>query len=160
MIKYYVKEYERVMRRRFPACSKAFGRLVEQSFTILDMKHEVSKFMFGKTKDFLKIAAKIGQDYYPEMLGKMFIINTGFAFKALWAIAKAFIDEKTVKKINIEGSSYLKVLLEYVFSSFIQVDKENLPALIGGTCTCSNIEGGCLYADIGPWNPEGLKDWN
>ena len=34
-------------------------------------------------------------------------------------------------------------------------DPENLPTLVGGTCTCPNIEGGCLYSDIGPWNPNG-----
>jgi len=110
------------------------------------------KFMFGKTKDFVKIAAKIGQDYYPEMLGRMFIVNTPFTFKAIWSFVKPFLDEKTSKKISLEGSSYQKKLLELV-------DKENLPAALGGSCTCSHIEGGCLFGDIGPWNPEGVSNW-
>ena len=29
------------------------------------------------------------------------------------------------------------------------VNKENLQCIIGGTCTCSHIEDGCLYSDIG-----------
>ena len=29
------------------------------------------------------------------------------------------------------------------------------PKLLGGKCECSGIEGGCMYSDIGPWNPEG-----
>jgi len=38
-MKYYVKEYERLMKFRFPACTKAFGKLpIEQGFTILDLK--------------------------------------------------------------------------------------------------------------------------
>ena len=37
-MKYYVKEYERLMKFRFPACSKAAGRSIEQSLTILDLK--------------------------------------------------------------------------------------------------------------------------
>jgi len=39
MMKYYVKEYERLMKYRFPACTKAFGKLpIEQGFTIFDLK--------------------------------------------------------------------------------------------------------------------------
>ena len=51
MMKYYVKEYERVMKYRFPACSRATGFLIEQSLTIIDMKGEAMKFMFGKVND-------------------------------------------------------------------------------------------------------------
>jgi hypothetical protein len=35
------------------------------------------------------------------------------------------------------------------------VDPQNLPNIIGGECTCPHIENGCLYSDIGPWNPRG-----
>ena len=38
MQKNYVKEYERLMKYRFPACSKEYGKLpIEQGFTIFDM---------------------------------------------------------------------------------------------------------------------------
>lgn len=114
MMKYYVKEYERTVRYRYAACSKAAGKLIEQSLTILDMKGEATKFMFGKTKDFVKLAAKISQDYYPEMLARMFIVNTPFTFKALWSFVKPFLDEKTSKKISLEGSKYITKLLELV----------------------------------------------
>jgi len=119
MMKDYVKEYERLLKYRFPACSKAAGKLIEQSLTILDMKGEATKFMFGKTKEIVKITSKISQDYYPEMLGRMFIINTPFTFKAIWSFVKPFLDEKTSKKISLEGSSYIKKLLEIVKNIFI-----------------------------------------
>lgn len=39
MQKYYVKEYERLMKYRFPACTYAYGKLpIEQGMTILDLK--------------------------------------------------------------------------------------------------------------------------
>ena len=38
MMKYYVKEYERLIRFRFPKCSEAAGKTIEHSFTILDLK--------------------------------------------------------------------------------------------------------------------------
>jgi len=96
---------------------------------------------------FLKIASNIAQNYYPEMLGNMMLINTTFFFKAIWTIVKVFIDEKTRAKIIVEKSSYQKKLLEFV-------DKENLPEMFGGECKCAEF-GGCLWSDIGPWNPEG-----
>ena len=76
------------------------------------------------------------------------LLNTNLLFNAVWAIVKAFINEKTRKKIHMLGGKYQSKLLE-------MVDKENLPCIIGETCTCSHIENGCLYLDIGPWNPRG-----
>ena len=42
---------------------------------------------------------------------RMFIVNTPFIFSAIWAIVRAFIDEKTKKKINIIGGKFKKKLL-------------------------------------------------
>lgn len=148
MTKYYIKEYERLMKYRFPACSRAAGKIIEQSLTVLDMEGIGISILAGKTKEFVKLASDIGQNYYPEMLGQMFLINTSFFFSAVWAIVKGFVDEKTRNKICVEKSSYQKKLLELV-------DADNLPSFLGGNCTCPSIEGGCLYADIGPWNPQG-----
>ena len=137
------------MKYRFPACSKAFGGKlpIEQGFTILDLKGVGVSLLTPKVMGFLKIASNIAQNYYPEMLWNMMLINTTFFFKAIWAIVKHFVDEKTRAKIIVEKSSYLKKLLEFV-------DKENLPAMFGGECKCEKF-GGCLLSDIGPWNPDG-----
>lgn len=116
--------------------------------TILDLDGVGMGMLVGKTKAFIKLASDIGQDYYPEGLGAMMLLNTGFFFNAVWAIVKNFIDEKTAKKVNMLGTSYKKKLLELI-------DEENLPTTIGGKCTCPQIENGCMYADIGPWNPKG-----
>lgn len=148
MIKYYIREYERLMQRRFPACSAMVKRPIEQSLTILDLKGIGISIVVGKIRSFVQIASNIGQEYYPEMLGTMLLLNTNFFFNAVWAIVKAFLDPKTRDKIIFCGSSYLKYILEYA-------DAENVPEKIGGKCKCENIEGGCLYSDIGPWNPTG-----
>lgn len=148
LMQYYIQEYEKVMSMRFTSCSKARGELVEQSFTILDLEGIGLGMFFGKTKKFVQLATSIGQDNYPENLGCMFLLNTGAFFHTLWSIVKGFIDEKTRNKIKIESSNYHKRLLELV-------DADNLPNFFGGKCTCSHIKGGCLYSDIGPWNPEG-----
>ena len=66
-------------------------------------------------------------------------------FSALYAIVKGFLDERTRSKVRILGSNYQPTLLEHI-------DAENLPSFLGGTCTCSHVEGGCLYSNAGPWN--------
>ncbi len=148
LVLYYIQEYERLMKYRFPCCSKMMGKIIDQSFTILDLEGIGVSNLFGRTKKFLQIATSIGQDYYPENMGVMFLINTSGFFTFLWAIVKKFLDPKTVSKIKIEGKNYKDKLLELV-------DEENLPTIVGGSCTCSHIDGGCLFSDIGPWNPSG-----
>lgn len=148
MIKDYVKEFERLMNLKFQACSKAAGTVVEQSFNIMDIKGVGLGMLTGKVKAFMKMTSSIAQDYYPETLGKMFVINASTVFSLIFSIVKGFIDEKTQKKISVLKSDYQDKLLEFI-------DKQNLPTIFGGSCTCSHIEGGCLFSDIGPWNPRG-----
>ena len=148
MVKYYIKQYERQIKYIFPACSAIVQRPVEQSCTILDANGIGIFSLVGPIKGFVKLASDIGQDYYPEMLGKMTIINVGFLFRAIWSMVKSFIDPKTQSKISLLKSSYKDELLKLI-------DEEKLPSFLGGKCTCDNFVYGCLGSDIGPWNPEG-----
>lgn len=74
-------------------------------------------------------------------MGKFYIINAPWAFSAVWAVCKRWLDEVTVSKINILGSDYQTSLLQ-------QIPAENLPKQFGGSCSC--IEG-CSLSDAGPW---------
>nr|XP_048319424.1 phosphatidylinositol/phosphatidylcholine transfer protein SFH11 isoform X3 [Ziziphus jujuba var. spinosa] len=90
---------------------------------------------------------KIDSNYYPETLHRLFIVNAGSGFRMLWKALKAFLDARTLAKINVLGYNYLNDLLEVI-------DPSNLPNFLGGNCTCSDY-GGCLLSDKGPWkNPE------
>lgn len=51
--------------------------------------------MSKKVYNFIKKISSVMQDNYPECLGQMFIINAPFAFTAVYAILKNFVDEKT-----------------------------------------------------------------
>ena len=102
MINYYIKQYERQIKYIFPACSAVVQKPVEQSCTILDANGIGITSLVGPIKGFLKLASDIGQDYYPEMLGKMTIVNTGIFFRAIWSMVKSFIDPKTQSKIKLE----------------------------------------------------------
>ncbi|KAL4076667.1 CRAL-TRIO domain-containing protein [Scleroderma yunnanense] len=139
----FVVEYEKFLSDRLPACAKAVGHPVETSCTILDLAG-VSMSDFYRVKDYVFQTAGIGQDRYPECMGKFYIINAPWAFSMVWSIIKPWLDAVTVAKIDILGSNYKEKLLN-------QILPENLPAELGGKCRCV---GGCSLSDAGPWNPQ------
>lgn len=139
-----VCEYEKSTSTRLPACTTACGHPVETFCTILDLGG-VTLSNFYKVKDYVSSASSIGQDRYPETMGKFYIINAPWAFTAVWAMIKGWLDEVTVSKIMILGSGYKDELRK-------QIPMENLPKEFGGFCEC---KGGCSLSDVGPWNPTG-----
>lgn len=136
-----VYEYGKSFNERLPACSKAIGHPVETFCTILDLQ-DVSLTNFYRVRDYVFQAATMGQNRYPETMGKFYIINAPWAFSAVWAVIKPWLDEVTVSKVDILGGGYMETLLG-------QIDKANLPKDLGGECECP---GGCSLSDAGPWN--------
>jgi hypothetical protein len=83
----------------------------------------------------------MSQNYYPERLGRLYLINAPWGFSTVFGIVKGWLDPVTVEKIHVLGSGYQKELLS-------QIPAENLPKMFGGTCDCP---GGCAFSDEGPW---------
>ncbi|XP_078171520.1 phosphatidylinositol/phosphatidylcholine transfer protein SFH13-like isoform X1 [Carex rostrata] len=147
-IKYHVQEFERAFRDRFPACSVAAKRHIDSTTTILDVDGVGFKNFSKTAREMLLKMQKIDSDYYPETLHQMFVVNAGSGFRLLWNTVKGFLDPKTVSKIHVLGTKFHSRLLEVI-------DTSQLPAFLGGTCTC---EGGCLRSNKGPWNdPDVIK---
>jgi hypothetical protein len=147
LIKYYTRDYE-VIKYRFMACSKAFGHLVEEYVTVVNLQGVGFGLYSGKVKNLMSQAAKIGENYYPESLHKSIIINAPAIFNILWSLVKNFLNKNTRRKSLVLSTNYKDKLFELI-------DPANIPTIFGGTCTCSHIQGGCMLSDIGPWNPEG-----
>jgi len=136
-----VFEYEKSRTDRLPGCSAVVGYPVETYCTVLDLGG-VSLSNFYRVKDYVSAASSIGQNRYPETMGKFFIINAPWTFSAVWAIVKPWLDEVTIAKVEILGAGYKDALMQ-------QIPKENLPKEFGGDCQCV---GGCSMSDAGPWN--------
>lgn len=140
MVQNLVCEYEKMADPRLPACSRKSGYLLETSCTIMDLKG-VGLGKAASVYGYLGAVSAISQNYYPERLGKMYVINAPWGFSGVFSVVKKFLDPVTSAKIHVLGSGYQKELLA-------QVPAENLPKEFGGTCQC---EKGCSLSDAGPW---------
>jgi hypothetical protein len=140
-------EYEKLADPRLPACSRKSGKLLETCCTIMDLKG-VGITKVSSVYSYVQAASVISQNYYPERLGRLYMINAPWGFSGVWSVVKRWLDPVTVDKIHILGGSYQKELLG-------QVPAENLPTIFGGTCGCP---GGCALSDAGPWtDPQWTK---
>jgi len=145
LIQELVYEYEKCQRERLPVCSEMSNKLIETSCTIMDLKN-VGVAQFWRVSSYVQQASKIGQFYYPETMGRFYIINAPYIFTTVWSVVKGWLDPVTREKIQILGSNFLSELSK-------QIPTENIPSIVGGSCQCP---GGCLMSDAGPWNtPEG-----
>lgn len=107
-------------------------------------------------------AFQVSQDYFPETMAQLAIVNAPSSFTTIWAIMRPWLAKETVAKVSVLGTNYHRALLELV-------DAENLPESLGGTCTCEDCvpqegegkaveeEGGvaemgrCAFSSAGPW---------
>lgn len=145
MLQNLTNEYEKLADPRLPACSRKAGKLLETCCTIMDLKG-VGLGKVSSVYGYVRQASAISQNYYPERLGKLYIINAPWGFSSVFSVIKGFLDPVTVNKIHVLGGGYQKELLA-------QVPPENLPKQFGGICEC---KGGCALSDAGPWQE---KEW-
>ena len=140
MLQNLAVEYEKLADPRLPACSRKSGCLLETCCTIMDLKG-VGVTKVSSVYGYVKQASAMSQNYYPERLGRLYLINAPWGFSTVFNVVKGWLDPVTVEKIHVLGGGYQKELLS-------QVPAENLPKIFGGTCDCP---GGCALSDEGPW---------
>ena len=144
---YAASVIEILNREYFKICSQVKNTYIYGVYGILDFKGINSSILSNKFFGYVKSLLKL-QDYYPEIIAGIIIINTGFLFRTFFTACKVFIDSKTKKKIKVYSDKYQEGLLEVI-------DKENIPKFFGGNCDCPE---GCLFSNAGPWKKEDEKN--
>jgi len=126
---------ERVNRRHIWSVEKQIVRMKRQSklrgiyidtqIMILDLAG-LTFSMDSRGSTLFRETIQIDQNYYPELLGHLFIINAPWIFKGMWAFISPWVDPVTSSKIHILGKDYLKTLTQ-----FIEIDQ--IPMEYGGS---------------------------
>ncbi|URE31053.1 CRAL/TRIO, N-terminal domain [Musa troglodytarum] len=148
-VKHHIVEQEKTLNLRYPACSLAAKRHIASITAILDVEGLGVKNFSKPAREIFTEIQKIDSNYYPETLNQLYIINAGPGFKALWKILSAFLEPRTLSKVQVLGTSFISKLSE-------AVDLSNIPEFFGGKCKCVEY-GGCLRKDKGPWTDPEIK---
>ncbi|CAA7261570.1 unnamed protein product [Cyclocybe aegerita] len=115
---------ESLTREVLPAATRAAGKPIGTTFVIVDLQG-FGLSAFWQMKALARMAFQISQDYYPETMGQLAIVNAPSTFTMIWSIMRPWMSKETVDKVDVLGSNYKSVLLDLV-------DAENLPASLGG----------------------------
>lgn len=75
----------------------------------------------------LQVCSALDESHYPEMLKRMFIINTPRIFTLFFSLVKPMMDKRTLDKIRVLGTDFLPVLEKHV-------DSVHIPKEYGGKC--------------------------
>ena len=129
--------------------SKKLGRSVEQAMIICDYAElSFSPDMFGI--EYCRKLFGIDEQYYPERLYKVYLINAPWYFTAIYALVSPWIDEKTATKINVLGSNYLETLQA-------EINDSEIPVEYGGTC--ENFRWAWPYDESSGASPDQIRDY-
>ena len=124
-------------RRRMEYSSYVNQCNIEKCILVSDLAHLAYTVETSGVRIFKKTLV-IDQNYYPEMLHKMFIINAPLSFRGVWALVQPFIDPVTSRKIEILGAKYHDRLK-------LEIPLQELPSIYGGMCKCKYENGdSCL----------------
>ncbi|KAJ3192312.1 cytosolic factor, phosphatidylinositol/phosphatidylcholine transfer protein [Irineochytrium annulatum] len=85
----------------------------------------------------LRALSEHDSKYYPERLGRLFLVNAPGLFTRVWSVIKKWLDKGILDKVHILGSNSSDVLLTHIA-------RENLPISLGGSCKCAHMPNGCV----------------
>lgn len=82
--------------------------LCSEDFTVIT---DMSGWTFKNfSLPIFKVVISILQDFYPERLGRCYVVSTPMLFRSGWGLVRPLLDERTRLKIHILGSNFRPIL--------------------------------------------------
>jgi len=119
---FYHENQEKMMRE----ASAALGKDRHKMTVLVDLKGYNMRLASSSTLAVLHKRTRLEEDNYPEVVKRLFLINTPSLFASAWGIVAFFMDEGTRNKVQLVGADYLGTVLKYVESG-------NVPSFLGGS---------------------------
>jgi len=114
--------------------SKETGKVIRHT-KIFDLDGLGVHFFNKGFVGYFRGITSLAQDNYPEMLGRIYLVNVPWAFQTFWRIITPMLYPQTIAKVQVLGSDWKDKLKEVI-------DSKNLPPSLGGTC--SEHKNGCI----------------
>lgn len=132
LLQFHIMSQE-IFQMRYEYASKKFGHHVHQCVIVFDMAG-LSASLDLDSISYIKSTLKIDQDYYPERLYRLVVINSPWYFPAIFNLFYYLMDSKTRDKFIILSSDFLPKLSELI-------DPSVIPAEYGGECEVGGEDG-------------------
>lgn len=98
--------------------------------------HSLSSKVLGVCQEIVAI----NQNYYPDMLRKMWVINVPSIFYMSWKVIQLWLEPRTLVKITLCSGGIKEVEADV----YKVVDRDAMPLRLGGTSTKDIGEGGAV----------------
>lgn len=128
LVKIHILAQEYQSRVLFPRASAAKGYTVDKMANILDLQGlNLGVLSNLHALNIFKQVQRIDQKYYPEMLSVTYIVNAGWAFRAVWNVLKVVFPARDHGKMKLvpRGEKGLRMLKEVI-------PEEHIPKFLGG----------------------------
>mmetsp|Transcript_1114 Transcript_1114/g.2298 ORF Transcript_1114/g.2298 Transcript_1114/m.2298 type:complete len:628 (+) Transcript_1114:483-2366(+) len=117
----HVHEWEKLLHIRFPACSQEVGRRIHSSTSVFDLDG-VSLYQFHSARTMLQRVLALDQDFYPEHLGELILVNTPWIFKSIWSMIVPWLGKRTQRKAR-PFSMLMHLKSDYKTSGFMGIQQ-------------------------------------
>lgn len=134
---FYHETQERMMRT---ACA-ALGKDRHKMTVIVDLRGYNMRLASPSTLAVLNKRTRLEEDHYPEVVKRLFLINTPSLFASVWTVVAYFMDEGTRNKVQLLSDTFLPTMLQFI-------EPSNVPAFLGGTLTDCRSDAECRSSEL------------
>ena len=110
-----------ILRERCRRLSLREGKVIEQQVFVMDFKGGPLFVDWGSLKQLQEVMT-IDEQYYPDTVKHLFIINAPPYFNTLFSIIRPWMNPLDIAKIQILGEDFLPVLSRFISEEVIPVE--------------------------------------